>query len=407
MEVNKKMRLLTLNLITLNIGKLALQPALLIMASIIFVMSGNALCQENHHPVQQTVFNVPNSADAKLDGVRSEKLRLQPANPSLSFGRDSLEIQSALKPITSKIAQNTVVLETEFGHRSLATIVSNQGFIVGKYSELNGEEFSCNIGSGKFSGQSLAYHRYHDLVLIKVDPKHLRSGKPISFSQSQFNSRVGRMVVSASKDGGAAKIGVISVVPQRFDIQQPTLEDGIDLGLTVSPFVVTKRIPDSDTRILQGLEVQRVYPRSVSEQTGLYVGDLLQTVNGIQLSSRYEVDKFAKSLRVGQKLRVVVIRDGKKKTLSTRIESLAPKMVHDRWGGGPFSERRFGFHQVISHDSVIEPEQCGGPLVDLEGNVLGINIARSMRVASFAIPLREVESFVRTVQPDIQLRYDP
>ena len=154
------------------------------------------------------------------------------------------------------------------------------------------------------------------------------------------------------------------------------------------------------------MEIQRVYPRSVSEQNGLYVGDLLQAINGVDISTRYELDKFAKSLRVGQKLSVKVFRDGKPKTLSTRIQSFAPKMLHDRWGGGPFSERRFGFHQVISHDSVIEPEQCGGPLVDLEGNVLGINIARAMRVASFAIPLHEVESFVRIVAPEIQLVYD-
>ena len=93
-------------------------------------------------------------------------------------------------------------------------------------------------------------------------------------------------------------------------------------------------------------------------------------------------------------------------TLSTRINSFAPRMLHDRWGGGPFSDRRFGFHQVISHDSVIDPEQCGGPLVDLEGNVLGINIARAMRVASFAIPLHEVENFVRYVKPEIELVYN-
>jgi len=198
-----------------------------------------------------------------------------------------------------------------------------------------------------------------------------------------------------------------AVLPQRFNIQQPTLEDGIDLGLAVSQFVVTKKTQVSGgSLIYKGLEIQRVYPRSVSERSGLFVGDLLQRVNGISISSRYDLEKFAKSLRVGQKLSVEVLRDGKPKTLSTRIQSFAPKVQHDRWGGGPFSDRRFGFARVISHDSVIPPEQCGGPLVDLHGNVLGINIARSMRVASFAIPLREVERFVRIVRPGIELAYD-
>ena len=433
MGVNNKMRPLISSLFAFNNRKLAAQAMtltaswlgdyfrfnartmlgsassiFLIASSIVFALNGKAMCQDENRQLEQPVFNVPNSADARLGGGRPDKIRLQPAaNPSLSFGRDSLEIQSALKPLNSKLALSTVVLETEHGHKSLGTIISSQGFIVGKHSELNGEELFCSIGDEKVSGQSLAYHKHHDLVLIKVDPEFVKEAKPISFSRNQSHALVGRIVVSASKESTRSKLGVISVVPQRFNIEQPTLEDGIDLGLTVSPFVVTKRIPDSDnSQVPQGLEVQRVYPRSVSERTGLYVGDLLQTINGVALSTRYELDRFAKSLRVGQKISVKVLREGKPKTLSTRIESFAPKMQHDRWGGGPFSDRRFGFNRVISHDSIIEPEQCGGPLTDLNGNVLGINIARSMRVASFAIPLYEVEAFVRVIKPEIELVYD-
>ena len=142
------------------------------------------------------------------------------------------------------------------------------------------------------------------------------------------------------------------------------------------------------------MEVQRVYPRSVSEQSGLLAGDLLQSINDVNISSQIELKNYTKGLRVGQVVKFIVIRDGISKTLSTRIESFAPRMIHDRWGGGPFSEKRFGFSTVISHDSVITPADCGGPLVDLHGNVVGINIARSMRVASFAIPIKDVQQFV-------------
>lgn len=418
MEVKKEMRLSILKLFTRGARKLVAESGFmtiqgisgsisifLIATSLVFALNDKAVCQSQQS--EQPVFSVPNSADAKLGETRSDKIRLQPTNPSLSFGRDSLAMQSALKPLSSKFAQSTVVLETEYGHKSLGTIVSSQGFIVAKHSELKDAKFFCHLGDEKVPGQSLAYHRHHDIVLIKVDPTLLGDAKPISFVQNRSRPLVGRMVASIGKEGSLTKLGIVSVVPQRFNIEQPTLEDGIDLGLTVSPFVVSKRTPDSDSStVLQGLEVQRVYPRSVSEQTGLYVGDLLQSINGVEFSTRYELDKLAKSLRVGQKIVVRVLRDGKPKSLSTRIQSFAPKMLHDRWGGGPFSERRFGFNQVISHDSVIDPEQCGGPLVDLEGNVLGINIARAMRVASFAIPLNEVESFVRIVAPEIQLVYD-
>jgi hypothetical protein len=86
---------------------------------------------------------------------------------------------------------------------------------------------------------------------------------------------------------------------------------------------------------------------------------------------------------------------------------LVKKTKYDRWGGGPYSERRFGLGPVVVHDSVIDPQDCGGPLVDVEGNVIGINIARAMRVASFAIGIEDVYLFIKTRSPETKLTFDP
>ena len=51
-----------------------------------------------------------------------------------------------------------------------------------------------------------------------------------------------------------------------------------------------------------------------------------------------------------------------------------------------FSDRRFGFPTVVPHDLAIAPNDCGGPLVDIDGRCLGVNIARALRVASYALP---------------------
>jgi hypothetical protein len=40
------------------------------------------------------------------------------------------------------------------------------------------------------------------------------------------------------------------------------------------------------------------------------------------------------------------------------------------------------------HDSVLAPNQCGGPVIDIYGNAIGINIARAGRVSSYAIPAK-------------------
>jgi S1-C subfamily serine protease len=76
------------------------------------------------------------------------------------------------------------------------------------------------------------------------------------------------------------------------------------------------------------------------------------------------------------------------------VPDLTKKTKRDRWGGGPFSQRRFGFSKTTVHDSVISPNECGGPLVNLKGQFCGINIARSMRVASMTIPASTVRDFL-------------
>jgi serine protease Do len=58
--------------------------------------------------------------------------------------------------------------------------------------------------------------------------------------------------------------------------------------------------------------------------------------------------------------------------------------------GSLLSERRGGFPSILQHDTVLAPTDCGGPLVDLDGKVLGVNIARAGRVESYAIPAEAV-----------------
>src|SRR5262249_17623555 len=54
--------------------------------------------------------------------------------------------------------------------------------------------------------------------------------------------------------------------------------------------------------------------------------------------------------------------------------------------GSELSSRRSGFPTILQHDQVIKPTECGGPVVDLDGRVVGINIARAGRTESYAIP---------------------
>jgi S1-C subfamily serine protease len=45
---------------------------------------------------------------------------------------------------------------------------------------------------------------------------------------------------------------------------------------------------------------------------------------------------------------------------------------------------------VIQTDMQLERDRCGGPVVDLDGNVVGISIARADRTRSFVLPAAHI-----------------
>ena len=45
-----------------------------------------------------------------------------------------------------------------------------------------------------------------------------------------------------------------------------------------------------------------------------------------------------------------------------------------------------GFPAALQHDTVLRPKDCGGPVVDLNGHVVGLNIARAGRTATYVLP---------------------
>jgi S1-C subfamily serine protease len=59
------------------------------------------------------------------------------------------------------------------------------------------------------------------------------------------------------------------------------------------------------------------------------------------------------------------------------------------------SRRADNFPFVFQHDAPLFPEHCGGPVVDLDGNVIGINIARQGRASSLAIPASRMKEIVK------------
>ena len=53
---------------------------------------------------------------------------------------------------------------------------------------------------------------------------------------------------------------------------------------------------------------------------------------------------------------------------------------------------------------MLKPKDCGGPLVDLSGKVVGVNIARAGRVETLALPADTVEAIVKRLLSELRLK---
>ena len=63
------------------------------------------------------------------------------------------------------------------------------------------------------------------------------------------------------------------------------------------------------------------------------------------------------------------------------------------------SERKDGFPMVLQHDTVLRPNECGGPLVDLQGKVVAIN--------TVTIPYAEGIGFAIPVNTALKVAKEP
>jgi serine protease Do len=136
----------------------------------------------------------------------------------------------------------------------------------------------------------------------------------------------------------------------------------------------------------------------------LRAGDLLLSIDGKELKTTAEYDEFwnHRAPTAGDPVSLVIRRQGQ--SLTTRAQCL-PNGYDLFWqldAARELSPRRSDFPNVIVHDGVLTRQQCGSPLVDISGKIIGINIARAGRHATYAIPtpiVRELIQQLRTSSP--------
>jgi serine protease Do len=296
--------------------------------------------------------------------------------------RSHSKVLAAFRDVVKDPAQSTVRIFADGRKAALGAVVDQQGFVVTKASELKGK-LECQLQDGRrVSADIVGKDATVDLALLKIDATKLHT---IAWSDST-DAMVGSWLITTGLEIDPVAIGVVSVGARK--IVAPSGAMGVQLDQK-----------DDVARI------EKVMPESAAERAGMQAGDLVLKINGKEVKGRQNLIETVRGYMPGERIDAVVKRGDKEITLTITLGNLA-QLFHGNERaefqnnlGGALSDRRAGFTLAIQHDTVLRPNDCGGPIVDLDGKCLGINIARAGRVESYALPaslVREVVEKLKT-----------
>jgi serine protease Do len=152
-----------------------------------------------------------------------------------------------------------------------------------------------------------------------------------------------------------------------------------------------------------GVKVTEVMPDQAASKAGLKKDDVIVAVNGTKTPGPDQLQGVVQKLKAGDKVALKVKRDDKEMevtaTLGKRpaIPGLERSDMQNHMGND-LSNRRNNFPLVLQHDAYVKPVDCGGPLVDLDGKTIGINLARAGRVETFAAPAEAVQALISDLE---------
>jgi serine protease Do len=291
----------------------------------------------------------------------------------------------------AKSKESTVRVLAGGKEASLGIVVSADGWILTKHSVLKGKITVKLPGETEETDAELyGYDDAFDLAMLKVDAEDL---KPIAWTDSKA-SKIGHWVASAGTGEDAIALGVISVAAREVKgakFTPPSGTQGGYLGIAL----------DLD---FAGVKVQEVFDNTPAKKAGLKTDDQIVALNGTAIQSTDDFLALLAKNKIGDEVKLKITRAEKEQdlriTLGARPGTKGGKSRSDQQNsmGSKLSERRAGFPIILQHDSVLKPTDCGGPLVNLEGQVVGVNICRAGRVESYAIPSEAVRPLLEKLK---------
>lgn len=298
-------------------------------------------------------------------------------------------LNATLKTKLTTAAQSTVRVWSGKKRLAYGTVIGDGRQVLTKWSEVANAASTLVVDGPNreaHDAKLIGVYEEEDLAILEIDGGAL---KPIAWSNDK--PPLGAFLVAPQPDGRPAAFGVVSVLERNLrETDLAFLGIGSDLE---------HKGP--------GVKISEVQPNTGAAAAGLKQGDVVLMVKERPISGLMELKSALTGTKPGETVPLRVrSNDGEKTigvTLSKRPE--LPKIYNPRLEqmermGGKISRVRDSFTQVLQSDMRPSPDQIGGPVVDLEGRVIGITVARADRTRSFIMPSAAVVKMLANTPKD-------
>mgnify|MGYP001388614613 FL=1 len=264
----------------------------------------------------------------------------------------------------------------------LGTVVSKDGLVVAKNSEFStvkpGLIRVMGPGTKIARARVLARDIPHDLIILDL-------GREIDPGYEWGNSK--------GLERGTWLVAVVADSPPKVGVRGGVLS-ATTRGIKKSGGVIGVILGGRDGKSFGGVQVSEVAKGGPAEKAGVKKNDVIYAIDGKEVFERAKMIEIVKSNDPGTTITVSVRRGEDKKdlkiTLGYRNLVFAEMKSRNDKMSGTVSVRRTGFERIIQHEISLGKSDMGGPLFDLEGKLVGINIAKANRVEFFAIPIEDI-----------------
>jgi serine protease Do len=291
-------------------------------------------------------------------------------------GAEVVKVFESQRAVLQTSSASIVDGRTEAGY---GVVISADGHILTKASEFQElKKPSITVDRTKYEDvKLLAIDPEWDVALVKIEASGL---VPVVHAPTSDVPQ-GTWVVANGATSRTTRRALAGIVSAK--IREIPASGGAALGVVLSAKS-------------KALEIEEVNEKSGAREAGLQKGDVILTINGKPVKNIGQIAEALKDRKAGSMVKITYRRGKEEKSADVRLaargEMFTDQMNRNDMMSGDFSKRRSGFPRVLQHDILGSSKIVGGPLLDLEGRCIGMNIARANRAESFAIPVEDLKA---------------